>query len=281
MKTYLDCFPCFVNQALRCGRWITDDETALKQLIDEVGTMLKDIPLTSIPPETGEIIYKRVREISGVNDPLKKVKDRSTREVLDIYPELKQRVVNSDDPLMTAVRLAIAGNVIDFGVNDGYDLEEEIQVALEKEFEICDIFALQRALYRATNILYIGDNAGEAVFDRLLIETMNKPTVFIVRDEPVLNDVTYDDAVSAGLDHVAQIFSSGSTAPGTILKSCSSEFQELFNDAELVIAKGQGNYEGLSEEKRSVFFLLKAKCPVIARDIGVETGAIILKRSGI
>jgi uncharacterized protein with ATP-grasp and redox domains len=280
MKTYLDCFPCFVNQALRCGRWVTDDVTILKQLVDEVGMMLKDIPLTNIPPETGEIIYRRVREISGIDDPLKEVKNQSTQEILNIYPELQDLVTESDNPLLTAVRLAIAGNVIDFGVNDGYDIEKEIRITLDKEFEICDIFALQRDLDRAENILYIGDNAGEAVFDRLLIETMNKPTVFVVRDEPVLNDVTYEDAIAAGLQDVAQIFSSGSTAPGTILKKCSNEFRELYQDAELIIAKGQGNYEGLSDEKRSVFFLLKAKCPVIARDIGVSNGAIVLKRGG-
>jgi len=280
MKTYLDCFPCFVNQALRCGRWVTQDETILKQLIDEVGMMLKDIPLTNTPPETGEIIFKKVREISGENDPLAEVKNRSTQEVLEIYPQLKQMVTSSADPLMTAIRLAIAGNVIDFGISDEYDIGKEIQETVGKEFEICDIETFRSALTRAQNILYIGDNAGESVFDRLLIETINKPTVFVVRDEPVLNDVTYDDAVAAGLDHVAQIFSSGSTAPGTILKSCSSEFRELFNDAELVIAKGQGNYEGLSEEARPVFFLLKAKCPVIAQDIGVSTSAIVLKRNG-
>lgn len=280
MKTYLDCYPCFVNQALRCGRWVTKDETILKQLIDEVGMMLKDIPLTNTPPETGEIIFKKVREISGKNDPLAEVKNRSTQEVLEIYPQLKQMVTSSADPLMTAIRLAIAGNVIDFGISDDYDIGREIQETVGKEFEICDIEPFRSALTRAQNILYIGDNAGESVFDRLLIETMGKPTVFIVREDPVLNDVIFDDAVAAGLDKVANIYSSGSTAPGTILETCTREFRELFGDADLVIAKGQGNYEGLSTEKRPIYFLLKAKCPVIARDIGVNTGAIVLKRNG-
>jgi len=281
MKTYLDCFPCFVNQALRSGRWVTKDERILKQLIDEVGMMLKDIPLTNTPPETGEIIFKKVREISGENDPLAELKNRSTQEVLEIYPQLKQMVTSSADPLMTVIRLAIAGNVIDFGISDDYDIGKEIQETIGKKFEICDIEPFRSALTRAQNILYIGDNAGESVFDKLLIETMGKPTVFVVRDEPVLNDVTHDDAVAAGLDQVAQIFSSGSTAPGTILESCTRAFRELFRDADLIIAKGQGNYEGLSTEKRPIYFLLKAKCPVIARDIGVETGAIVLKRNGV
>jgi len=281
LNTYLDCFPCFVKQALRCGRWVTNDEAVLKQLVDEVGMMLKDIPLTNTPPETGELIYQKIRQISGVHDPLAKMKNRSTQEVLELYPKLKQMVLNSDDPLMTAVRLAIAGNVIDFGISDDYDIEREIFETLEKEFEICDVFVFRRALEHAENILYIGDNAGESVLDRLLIETVGKPTVYVVRDKPVLNDVIYDDAVAAGLDKVAKIYSSGSTAPGTILRTCSPEFLELFRDADMVISKGQGNYEGLSGEKRPIFFLLKVKCPVIARDIGVDNGAIVLKRNGI
>ncbi len=279
MKTYLDCFPCFVNQALRIGRMVTEDVTIIKQLIDEVGMMLKDIPLTSIPPETGEIIFKRVREITGQDDPLAEIKNHSTREILDLYPQLKRMVTNSDDPLLMAVRLAIAGNVIDFGVHDDYDINAEIRETLEKDFEICDIFEFRRALERAENILYIGDNAGESVFDRLLIETVNKPTIYVVRAEPILNDVTYVDAVAAGIGQVAEICSSGSRAPGTILHSCSVKFRQLFRRADVVISKGQGNYEGLSDEPRPIFFLLKAKCPVIARDIGVNDGAIVLKRS--
>ncbi len=276
MRTYLDCFPCFVNQALRCGRWVTDDEQILKKLIDEVGMMLKDIPLTNSPPETGEIIFRKIREISGVDDPLAEAKIRSTREVLKLYPELKRIVDGSKDPLLTAVRLAIAGNVIDFGISDDYDIETEIQANLGKTFEICDIEKLRPALEQSESILYIGDNAGESVFDRLLIETIGKPTVYAVRDEPVLNDVTAKDAEAAGLDLVAQIVSSGSAAPGTILERCSIEFRERFSRAELIISKGQGNYEGLSDANRPVFFLLKAKCPVIARDIGVNTGAIVM-----
>lgn len=279
MKNYLECFPCFVNQALRIGRMVTEDVTIIKQLIDEVGMMLKDIPLTSIPPETGEVIFKRVREITGQDDPLAEIKNHSTREILDLVPQLKRMITSSDDPLLMAVRLAIAGNVIDFGVHDDYDINAEIRETLDKDFGICDIFEFRRALERAENVLYIGDNAGESVFDRLLIETVNKPTIYVVRAEPVLNDVTYVDAVAAGIGQVAEICSSGSRAPGTILHSCSVKFRQLFRRADMVISKGQGNYEGLSDEPRPIFFLLKAKCPVIARDIGVHAGAIVLKRS--
>ena len=125
--------------------------------------------------------------------------------------------------------------------------------------------------------LYIGDNAGESVFDRILIERLNKPVTYIVREIPIINDVTYKDALQAGIDKVATIFSSGTRAPGTFLKKCSREFIEMFNSAKFIISKGQGNYEGLSNEKHRIFFLLKAKCYVIANDIGVSEGDIVLK----
>jgi hypothetical protein len=145
------------------------------------------------------------------------------------------------------------------------------------DFTICNYSEFVDCLNKTDNILFIGDNAGECVFDRILIEEMNKPTVYVVRDIPVINDATYDDAVQAGIDKVATIMSSGTKAPGTVLKTCSDDFRAFYNSSSFIISKGQGNYEGLSSEKKPVFFLLKAKCHVIADDIGVEEGNIILK----
>ena len=125
--------------------------------------------------------------------------------------------------------------------------------------------------------MYIGDNAGECVFDRILIEEMKKPVIYVVRDMPIINDATYEDAVQAGIDKVATILSSGTDAPGTILKTCSAEFKNVYKNSKLIISKGQGNYEALSNERRPIFFLLKAKCDVIADDIGISKGDILLK----
>jgi len=277
MRTYRDCLPCFLDQALRAGRMATDDETKIKRLLDEVGAMLRDIPLESTPPETGRLIYKKVREITGRLDPYKQIKSESTEKALTLYPSLKKEVEKSNDRLLTAVRIAIAGNVIDFGVNRAFDIEEEIDETLKKDFAVCDYGKFKKYLDKAKEILYIGDNAGESVFDKILIEEMKKPVTYVVRGAPVINDATHEDAVQGGLDRVATIVSSGTDAPGTLLRTCSAEFKELYNISKFTISKGQGNYEALSNEKRPIFFLLKAKCHVIAGDLGVNEGDIILK----
>ncbi len=277
MRTYLDCIPCFFNQALRAGRIVTGDETKLKKLLDEIGTMLSDIPLESTPPETGMRIYEKVREITGVFDPYKELKRESTEKALTLYPSLKSKIEKSNDKLLTAIRIAIAGNVIDFGVNRNFDIEEEIDMVLKQDFAIFDYDKFKHYSDKTNEILYIGDNAGESVFDRILIEEMKKPTRYVVRAMPVINDVTYEDAVQAGIDKVASILSSGTSAPGTVLETCNAEFKEIYKKSDFVISKGQGNYEGLSDESHPVFFLLKAKCRVIADDIGVNEGDIVLK----
>ena len=277
MKTYLDCFPCFMQQTLRAARIATNDETKIKKLLDEVGMMLKDIPMENTPPETGNIIYKKIAEITGNNDPYKKIKEQNINEVLKLYPKLKEIVKNSEDKLLTAVRLAIAGNVIDLGMDKEFNIVKDVEKILKQDFAIFDYEQFKRHLDLHNEILYIGDNAGEAVFDKILIEELPHSVTYVVREIPIINDVTIDEAKYIGLDKVAKIISSGTTAPGTILNLCNDNFIKKFNDASMIISKGQGNYEGLSDVKRSVFFLLKAKCPIIAHHIGVEENDIVLK----
>ncbi|MBE9469322.1 MAG: DUF89 family protein [Bacteroidetes bacterium] len=277
MKTYLECLPCFMQQALRAGRIATNDEKKLKDLLSSVGEMIKDIPMQNTPPETGDAIYRKVREITGVNDPYKEIKKQNIAETLALYPEMKNIINSSEDKILTAIRFAIAGNVIDFGVNKEFDIQQEVKNNLEKEFAIFDYHKFLQHLEKANSILYIGDNAGETVFDKILIEELGKQVTFVVRDIPVINDATKEDAIASGIDEVAEIISSGTSAPGTILNLCNDDFLERFKNADLVISKGQGNYEGLSNEDRPVFFLLKAKCPIIANDIGVKENDIILK----
>ncbi len=277
MKTYLDCFPCFMYQALRAGRASTNDENKIKELIDSIGTMIKDIPMDNTPPETGDIIYRKVREITGVADPYKKIKTSSIIEALSLYPELKKIVSSSENRLFTAVRLSIVGNVIDFGVNKQFNIIEELEKILKQDFAILHFDEFVTQLEKAKSVLYLGDNAGESVFDKILIEELGKPVTYIVRDISVINDVTIKDAIDSGLDEVAEIISSGTSAPGTILELCNTAFLERFKNADMVISKGQGNYEGLSNVDRSVFFLLKAKCNVIAKDLNVQENDIVLK----
>ncbi|MDY6800284.1 MAG: ARMT1-like domain-containing protein [Bacteroidota bacterium] len=277
MKTYLECIPCFMQQAYRAAKFATHDEKKIKQVLNSTGEMIKSISLNATPPETGNHIYKKIRDITLNNDPYQEIKKSNINEALRLYPELKKRIQHSNDPLLTAIRIAIAGNVMDLGVNKSYNIIDDLQTILKQDFAAFDYDAFKEYLQKAKFVLYIGDNAGESVFDRLLIETMGKTATFVVREFPVINDCVEEDAVASGLDKVSEIISSGSTAPATILRLCNSAFIEKFNQADLVISKGQGNYEGLSEVSRPVFFLLKAKCKVIARDLGVRENDIVLK----
>jgi len=279
MKTYLDCYPCFFSQTLKTSRMITSDEKKVREILTEISLFLPNISFDATPPEIGREVYRIIAEMTGVYDPYKEIKERCTRQALSLYPELKKRVHSSKDRLMSAVRVAIAGNVIDFGANADFDLKSDVKTILSQDFAINHYREFCEAIDKAKKILYLADNAGETVFDRLLIEELPKPVIYVVREKPVINDAVREDAIAARIDEKAEIMSSGTDAPGTILNLCSEEFLKVYRSADLVISKGQGNYEGLSEEDKPIFFLLKTKCQVIARDIGVEYGDIILMKT--
>ncbi|MFP4036926.1 MAG: damage-control phosphatase ARMT1 family protein [Desulfobacteraceae bacterium] len=277
MNTYLDCIPCFLKQALFAARAATNDDKRIKEVLDRVARLTPSIPLGNPPPETARLVYGVVREVTGVEDPFKAHKEKSIQKALSLYDELKSLVKNSKDPLHTAVRVAIAGNVIDLGVNQAFDLEAEMKDLLQRRLSARHYRCFTQNLEKARTVLYLGDNAGETVFDRILIEALGRDTVYAVREVPIINDATFEDAEKSGISEVARIVSSGCDAPGTILKRCSPEFLEIYNNSDLIISKGQGNFESLSEEKGPVFFLFKVKCPVIAGHIGVDIGEMILK----
>jgi len=274
---YLDCIPCFMQQALRAGRMATTDEKKLKEILDKTGEMVKTISMFNTPAETGMIVYRIVSEVTGVHDPYKKIKQQHIKETKAIYPELEKIVANSDDKLLTAIKIAIAGNVIDLGVNKAFDIVEDVKYILKQDFGVFDYEAFKIQLKKTKNILYIGDNVGESVFDKILIKELKKPVKYAVRSIPIINDVTMEDAIASGLDDVAELIDSGCKSPGIILDQSTPEFLDLFNTSELVISKGQGNFEGLSDCNKQVFFLLKAKCSVISNHLGVALNSIILK----
>lgn len=289
MRTYLGCIPCFYRQALEAARLTGADEIVQKKIINELSQSIPNFPLKESPPEMGKIIYALIRKIIGVKDPFKEIKENSNKMVLSLYPELKQEISNSEDRLFTAIKLSIAGNVIDYGVKNSLNVEEEINKIFNKDCKsdyennkiVFRYQEFREILSKVNYVIYLADNAGEVVFDRLLIEELieelGKQVIYVVREKPVINDALMEDAIFCGINKVAKVISSGSNAPGTILKYCFPEFIELYQKVELIISKGQGNYESLSEEDKSVFFLFKVKCPVIAKDIGCEVGDMVLK----
>ena len=288
MKTYLDCIPCFYRQALDAARIAGADEIIQKKIVDKISQLIPDFPLEASPPEMGRAIYNLVGKISGVKDPFKEIKENSNKFALKLYPELKQEINNSEDRLSAAVKLSIIGNIIDYGAKNSLDVPKEIDYLFQGNFTINNennsstfkYNQFKEALNKVNNIIYLADNAGEVVFDRLLIEELvkelGKEVIYVVKGKPIINDALIEDALFCGINKVAKITSSGSDAPGTILKYCSPEFMELYQNAELIISKGQGNYETLSEEDKPMFFLFKAKCPVIAEDVGCKVGDMVL-----
>jgi len=283
MRTFLDCIPCFVRQALDSARLATDDEQIHEQVVREVLRLSADLDMSQSPPVIGQQIHRVIRRLIGNNDPYHELKRRYNRLALRLCTELEGRVRTSADPLETAVRLAIAGNIIDLGVKTSIaesEIERIINDSLTADFDSQQIKGFRNTVSRAGKILYLADNAGEIVFDRLLIEQLPVQRVtVVVKGKPVINDATIEDAKFAGLTEMTEVIDNGSDGPGTILETCSQTFQERFEDADLIVAKGQGNYETLSDTDKNIFFILKAKCPVIARDLGCEVGEMILRKS--
>jgi len=277
MKTYLDCIPCFVQQALRAGKMATNDELKIKEILNRTGELIRKIPMNSTPAETGTLVYEIVKEVSGVDDPYAKIKAQHIAEAKSIYPELEAMVNQSEDRLLTAIKIAIAGNMIDLGVNKDFNVISDVRKMLQQDFAISDYDSFKKQWTKSNDILYIGDNSGESVFDKILIQELKKPVKYVVRSKPIINDVTMKDAMDSGLHEVADLIESGTQSPGIILNQVSQEFLIIFNHSDLVISKGQGNYEGLSGCNRQIFFLLKAKCHPISRDIGVPEGGIVFK----
>jgi len=283
MKTYLDCIPCFVRQGLDAARLISDDEQIHRQVVREVLRLTVDLDMSQTPPAMGQQIHQLIRKLTGNEDPYCDLKKRHNQFALELYDLLEPTVHSTEDPLGTAVRLAIAGNIIDLGVKTAIsdsDIHKTINDSLIVPFDRAMLEQLRSNAEDAQHILYLADNAGEIVFDRLLLEQLPTEKITVaVKGQPIINDATMEDAKFVGLTEIVEVIDNGSDAPGTILETCSQDFRDRFENADLIIAKGQGNYETLSDSDKNIFFILKAKCPVIAEHLGCKIGDMILGRT--
>lgn len=230
-------------------------------------------------PAFSQTLHSILKKYTKNPDPYVVAKQKSNDLVLELYPALKKQLLGSENPFDTALRLAIAGNIIDFGISSSFDLHSTIDKVLHSDFAIDHSAQLKQSLSEAKTVLYLGDNAGEIVLDKLLIENMMHPDLYyVVRGAPVINDATIDDAKYVGMDIVADVISNGDNAPSTILENCSDEFKEIFNKADVIISKGQGNLEGLlGKTKKEIYFLLMVKCDVIANTLKVKKGDFVVK----
>ena len=198
------------------------------------------------PPVLGGKMHRLIREFLQNPDPYHQIKEQYNQMMLGLYSTFEEKVKRSEDPFDTAMRLAIAGNVIDFGSQNQLDIMDTINRVMGAELAINDSANLRRALKQATTLLYIGDNCGEIVLDKLFLTYINVPKkYFVVRDRPVINDATMEDAMIAGIENTATVITTGDDAPGAVWETVSGEFKEIFRKADVVISKGQGNLEGL------------------------------------
>ncbi|MGM0489424.1 MAG: damage-control phosphatase ARMT1 family protein [Planctomycetota bacterium] len=282
MKTLLDCIPCVIRQSLHAARSVTADETIHERIVREALRSVSETDLNESPPALGQRIHARIRELTQTADPYREAKTRQNQAALAMYPDLSRRVKEASNPLEVAVRLAIAGNAMDLAImreQRESDIRESVTAALEEPWD-GQIKQFAHAIEHASHILYLADNAGEIVLDRLLIEQLSPENVVLaVRGAPVINDATMADAEIAGITDVVAVIDNGSDAPGTILADCNDRFLRHFSEADLIISKGQGNYETLRESARPVYFLLRAKCDAVARDLGCSVGQMILRPS--
>ncbi len=279
MKTYLDCIPCALKQTLDASRMAGAGESLQKRILDEVCKLIPRFPLNATPPQMGVEIHRLIRNLTSNSDPYRKIKKDSQRMALDMYPDLKKEVKKAEDPLATALKIATIGNVIDFAINDSVKIQKELEDISNHKFATFDYGKFKESLKPAQTVLYLADNAGETVFDRVLIEKIptDKELYYGVRGAPVINDALEEDAREAGIDKYATIISNGSDAPGTFLESCSKEFRDIFFNADMIISKGQGNFESLYGKGYPVFFLFKIKCLPVARELNGNVGDLILK----
>lgn len=287
MKTDLKCMPCIVRQAFSALEIAGADEKQSMETLRELFKILADIDFDDTPAANANDVYKIVARITGIKDPYKDVKRKYNAAALKLYPKLEEIVEEADDGLHAAAKIAVAGNVIDYGIHiiEGrkVDLDSVIEEVKSIPLAIDDFAQFADDLKKTDKILYIADNSGEIVFDKVFISEltgMGKKVMLAVKSGPILNDATMEDAKEAGLDNIAQTIETGCDCIGVDFGTCSEEFLKEFESAGIIISKGQGNVESLDGVKgKKIYFLLKAKCEIMARELGVDYLDIVFKRS--
>ncbi|MBD3292710.1 MAG: DUF89 family protein [Armatimonadia bacterium] len=282
MKAQLDCVACFQEQALRAARAAGVSENMQEQVLRTVMQEVAEADWDGTPLQLGMMVHRRVREITGVDDPFAKAKGQATEAALTHVPELRERIAQAEDPLRMAVRIAIAGNIIDLGALSSFDLEETLTSVATVDFAIDHYEALRSRVESAQTVLVFADNAGEIVFDRLLLETIadrwSPEITLVVKSGPFINDATLNEAQASGLEEIEGLImrevSNGDDVGAPVYAS--EQVNRWICGHDLTIAKGQANYEALSDQQ-DVFFLLMAKCPCVAEAIGVSVGDVVLR----
>jgi uncharacterized protein with ATP-grasp and redox domains len=280
LKASLECLECFTRQALRAARIASNDPEVHRRVLDEVCRRIPTMNLDQTPPELSLFLYEINAQYSGQADPYLAQKRAQNALALGLEEELRALVRNSEDPLVTALHIAAAGNVIDLGTHDAHDIDVRGAIAsvMRERFAIDHSAAFRDSLARGNHLLYLCDNAGEIVFDKILIGELLQHTevTAVVKSGPIINDALMADAESVGLTALCPVIELGGPYVGTPLPLLSEDFKARMAAADVIIAKGQGNYETLDEYRGDVYLMLRAKCEVVARHMGVPLGQVVL-----
>ena len=278
MKATLECMECVVRQALRAARLATDDPALQRRIVDETAKRLPGLDLNESPAAVSLCAYEIAAKVSGNSDPYREAKRLQNEEATKLEPELRQILTNNSDRLETALHLAAAGNIIDLGTLEAkhIDVMGAVRQVLEERFAVDHTKAFRTSLDKAETVLFFLDNAGEIVFDKLLIEVLQEyaHVTAVVKGGPVLNDALYEDAEAVGLTHVCDVIDNGGAFIGSPMNLISAEFRARMDAADLILGKGQGNYETLDDYPGDVFLILRAKCEIVATHMGVRLGQV-------
>ncbi len=269
-----DCIACLFNQSLKVTKLLELDDDTSKKVFDSTAQILIDHDMHHTPPQIAKEIYQAISDITGEEDPVARSKEFSTQEALKVDTSFIKTIPD-------ALKLSVIGNVIDFGAQNQFDLNEMIQNHFHQAFGIDDYATFEKELGNAKEMVIIGDNVGEHIFDKVLIETIKKSydleVYYFVRGKPIINDVTLKEAQL--LKECAHLIDTGVATPGYDLEEVNAESKAIFDRADIVLAKGMGNFESLYQAaKRPVYFLFVVKCSVVAEAIGEEVKELIFKR---
>lgn len=281
MKIFSDCLPCMLRQVLEAAHMATDDPILHERIMDAAIEILAKHRQYGCAPELCEAMHSTVKRHTDIDDPYAQIKSRDIAEAIKLEPIIRAFVSRGDDLLLNLLKVSATGNVMDSALYNNLNIAECVLEELEKPFSICDKDAFVKDIWGAKTILILGDNAGEVVFDTFLVDHLSRDynIIYAVRDAPIINDATIEDVRKTNIGKHSEVISSGCGMPGTVIEFCSEEFQEIFQRADSVISKGQGNFEALSQATRPIYFLLKAKCYRIATALDVEVDAYVFKRN--
>lgn len=281
IKVYFDCYPCLMRQVLDAIKYLELDEETSREILNETMQDLIRMEENVNSSELAAQIHQHVIQKSGGADPYLNVKEMSFRKATEQYDYARQLIITAPDPLEMALKICTAGNVIDFGPAADFDLRAAVEQVLETPFSHFDYKEFRSALGYAERILFLADNAGETLFDKLLIEQINKPLVYAVKSAPIMNDALMEDALATDFPDFVTVMENGTAIQGTVLEHCSEEFRYKFEMADMIIAKGMANFETLPDEGERAFFLLKIKCKPIAALSGIPYRSYVVKRGGL